>query len=237
MWNLRFRVARYIDCYRALSAKCRPTGVEELIDFCVGSPVLLAQVRSEIAELGKILKTSPPKYSLEIGTNYGGTLFLLCALSAPDAKIISVDLRDGQFGGGYPLRKIPLFRKFPGSGQRLHLIQADSHDAQTLEQVRRALGDNKLDYLFIDADHTYEGVASDFRMYSPLVRPGGMIAFHDIVSYRNETKCEVSRFWNNIKHRHRHLEFVEGLTNGSFPIAVTGEPMETSGIGVLFMPG
>jgi len=37
------------------------------------------------------------------------------------------------------------------------------------------------DFLFIDGDHTYEGVEGDFEMYSPLVRRGGIIAFHDIV--------------------------------------------------------
>jgi predicted O-methyltransferase YrrM len=43
------------------------------------------------------------------------------------------------------------------------------------------LKDNKVDFLFIDADHSYEGVKKDFEMYSPLVRKGGIIAFHDII--------------------------------------------------------
>lgn len=33
--------------------------------------------------------------------------------------------------------------------------------------------------LFIDADHSYEGVRRDFESWSPLVRPGGIVAFHD----------------------------------------------------------
>ena len=234
MATLRTRIARYLHFYRALGAN-RPRGLEEAIDFCVGSPILLAQVRSEIIELGKLLSARSPKHSLEIGTNYGGTLFLLCTLSAPDAKIISVDLPSGPFGGGYPLRKIPLFRRFTKPGQQLDLVRADSHDPGTKQRVMQMLGEQQLDYLFIDADHTYQGVENDFRMYSPLVRRGGMIAFHDIVTYNRDTKCEVARFWNEIKPRYRHLEFVAGLNNGALPIAVTGEPMETSGIGVLFV--
>jgi len=182
------------------------------------------------------LKALAPKRSLEIGTNYGGTLFLLCAVSAPRASIISVDLPFGPFGGGYPKRKAPIFRRFPKSGQELHLIRADSHAADTKERVVRLLRSERLDYLFIDADHTYEGVRRDFEMYSPLVRSGGMVAFHDIVTHQQETQCEVERFWNEIKQHYRHQEFVERPSAGAIPIAVTGAPMETSGIGVLFMP-
>ena len=34
-----------------------------------------------------------------------------------------------------------------------------------------------LDLLFIDGDHSYEGVRQDYKMYSKLVRDGGLIAF------------------------------------------------------------
>ncbi|MEO0196406.1 MAG: class I SAM-dependent methyltransferase [candidate division WOR-3 bacterium] len=43
------------------------------------------------------------------------------------------------------------------------------------------LGNSKLDFLFIEGNHSYEGVKMDFEMYFPLVRKGGIIAFHDIV--------------------------------------------------------
>ncbi len=33
--------------------------------------------------------------------------------------------------------------------------------------------------LFIDADHSYEGVKQDFELWSPLVEPGGLVLFHD----------------------------------------------------------
>ena len=86
-----------------------------------------------------------------------------------------------------------------------------------------------------DADHAYAGVSRDFEMYGPLVRSGGMVAFHDIVTHRQGTSCEVERFWNEVKQRFRYREFVEQPNLGTIPIAVTGAPMETSGIGVLVM--
>jgi len=39
----------------------------------------------------------------------------------------------------------------------------------------------QLDVLFIDGDHSLEGVRQDFLAFAPLVREGGIIAFHDIV--------------------------------------------------------
>ncbi len=37
-----------------------------------------------------------------------------------------------------------------------------------------------LDLLFIDASHEYEAVLRDFVIWSPFVKPGGVVAFHDV---------------------------------------------------------
>lgn len=34
-------------------------------------------------------------------------------------------------------------------------------------------------FIFVDADHSYEGVLGDFKTWSPLLEVGGWIAFHD----------------------------------------------------------
>jgi predicted O-methyltransferase YrrM len=236
MGNLALKVVRYINCYRELTFGKRPSTLEEVVDYCVDRPILMAQVRSEILELGKIMKEAAPQRILEIGTNYGGTLFLLCTLSTPDAKIISLDLPFAPFGGGYPRRKIPLFRRFSRARQKLHLLRADSHLPETKERVLRILDGDKLDFLFIDADHTYSGVRRDFEMYAPLVRSDGIVAFHDIVAHKRGTLSEVERFWDEVKQQYRHREIVEEVELGSAPVAVTGASMATAGLGVLYMP-
>ncbi len=45
-------------------------------------------------------------------------------------------------------------------------------------------------------------------MYSPLVRKGGLIAFHDILKNPIETRCEVYLFWNEIKKSYNYQEIV-----------------------------
>ncbi len=223
MAKLLLKGVRYLKCYGELALGGKPTTIEGTIDYCVDRPILMTQVRSEAVALGKMLKARAPARSLEIGTNYGGTLLLLCNLSAPSATIISVDLPSGRFGGGYPRRKIPLFRKFPKSGQQLHLIRADSHLPETKERVLRILNDESLDYLFLDGDHSYEGVRRDFEMYAPLVRSGGLIALHDIAMHYRDAECQVDKFWSEVKNQYRHEEIVEDPRQG------------WAGLGILFV--
>jgi predicted O-methyltransferase YrrM len=64
--------------------------------------------------------------------------------------------------------------------QTVHAVHGDSHEAEMLHRLCGALDHRPIDLLFIDGDHTYDGVRSDYSMYSPLVRRGGLIAFHDI---------------------------------------------------------
>lgn len=46
-------------------------------------------------------------------------------------------------------------------------------------QAARHVEDGALDFVFIDADHTYEGCKRDIDAWFPKVRAGGLIAGHD----------------------------------------------------------
>lgn len=167
------------------------------------------QIKEEFLELLKIFKEQNPKYILEIGTANGGTLFSFCKLARENVIIISIDLPEGLYGGGYPKWKIPIYQSFRKPNQKLYLLREDSHQQETLEKVKEILDGNQLDFLFIDGDHSYEGVKKDFEMYSPLVRKEGIIAFHDIVKHPAETKCEVEKLWNEIKNKFAFQELIQ----------------------------
>jgi predicted O-methyltransferase YrrM len=186
----------------------------------LGVSIEPAQVREEIAKLLEIAAGLRPRVVLEIGTARGGTLFLFTRVADPNAKIISIDLPGGPFGGGYPRWKVPLYKSFARGGQRIYLLRRDSHDPRTLEEVERILGGERVDFLFIDGDHSYEGVKRDLKMYSPLVRKGGIVAFHDIVPGPPENVGGVPEFWNQIKTYFRHLEIVKDWNQGGFGIGV-----------------
>lgn len=128
------------------------------------------QKPDELAELLDAAAKTDPTVIVEIGSDAGGTLAAWAEMF-PDAWLISIDLPAGSdYGSGHPHRL-----------HRASLIEADSHAPATKAQLCEMLQDGRVDVLFIDADHSYEGVRQDFEMYSPLVRQGGLVAFHDTV--------------------------------------------------------
>jgi predicted O-methyltransferase YrrM len=183
----------------------------------------LMQNMDELRGLVKSLQEIELKNVCEIGTFRGGTLFVWCQIAAEDANIFSIDLPGGEFGGGYHERCLPFFGSFRKERQALHCLRGDSHSPLVRDQFSEKLGHRRLDFLFIDGDHRYAGVKQDYEDYSPFVRSGGVIAFHDIVRRADEPTVEVWRFWNEIKQQHRHAEFVE-----------TGRERRRIGLGLIY---
>jgi hypothetical protein len=138
----------------------------------------------------------------------------MARLSASDARIASLDLPGGEFGGGYRWFQKPILKSFTHSDQRLHLLQGDSHDINMETAVRDIFGKGRnIDLLFIDGDHSYKGVKQDYDSYACLVRAGGIIAFHDIADHTIKS-CQVSQFWEELKPLHRHEEIIEDRAQG-----------------------
>jgi predicted O-methyltransferase YrrM len=182
------------------------------------------QKTSEITALLRLLQAEPPQTVLEIGTAGGGTLFLLARVAAADALLVSVDLRHGRFGGGYPAWRGRFYRSFAREDQRVEPLRGNSHDQRLKMRVERLLDGRALDFLFIDGDHAYDGVQQDFADYSPLVPPGGLIAFHDIVPGgfgKHGDPGGVPTFWRELRaSRPDVIELVEDWEWGSCGIGV-----------------
>jgi len=105
----------------------------------------------------------------------------------------------------------------------LHFIRKNSHEQNTLQEVKGILNNDKIDFLYIDGDHTYEGVKSDFKMYSDFVADGGIVAFHDIIPSPSDNRIEVNEFWNELKEQYGQTKEIVADPNQGF-----------GGIGVLY---
>lgn len=68
-------------------------------------------------------------------------------------------------------------------GNRSILLRETSQDA-----VKR-FDDNSLDFVYIDANHTYEYVRDDLNRWSCKVRPGGLIAGDDYINWPGVSKA------------------------------------------------
>lgn len=124
----------------------------------------IQQDYTEVWELVQLLSALNPQRCLEIGNACGGTTLVWKAIYP---KVVSVDLYPVGSGDG-----IITMDMFDG----VEFILEDSHSPKALEQAQKFA---PYDFLFIDGDHTREGVKMDYDMYAPLVRPGGVVAFHD----------------------------------------------------------
>ncbi|HET6437338.1 MAG TPA: TylF/MycF/NovP-related O-methyltransferase [Anaeromyxobacter sp.] len=78
--------------------------------------------------------------------------------------------------GGHP----GLARILKAIGPEVTHLPSYSHEAAP--QLARRFGDGTPPaFMFIDGDHTYQGVRRDILDYYPLLAPGGVIAFHDFL--------------------------------------------------------
>ncbi len=70
-----------------------------------------------------------------------------------------------------------------------------------VEALMQLHGRSQIDFLFIDGDHSDEGVRKDFALFAPLVREGGIVAFHDIADadWMREHDCYVYQLWSQVK--------------------------------------
>jgi predicted O-methyltransferase YrrM len=183
----------------------------------------ITQVPDEIEWLFELVRSDRPRTVLEIGFDRGGTLFLWTRAATDDARLIAVDAAPpGALGLWSPF---PLtLRGFATGRQRVDLLMsADSHAPATVGRVRRLLNGGAVDFLFVDGDHSYEGAWSDFRTYGPLVRPNGLIAFHDVSPSPSADTEGTSRFWQEFKASHETDERVVDH-RGGFGIGVYRVP-------------
>lgn len=174
-----------------------------------GGVKFLVQAQEEIGWLLEHVRTEQPRRVLEIGTANGGTLYLWTRVVAPDAVLVAVDSTPlGRLGRCSPLAL--LCASFARRSQRIALVfGAASQRDETRRRVEQILDGDQVDFLFIDGDHSYEGARADFELYSPLVRPRGLVAFHDIAA-PDELGFGVPKLWRELSASYPSSEIVAG---------------------------
>ena len=148
---------------------------------------------------------------LEIGVRHGGTAATWCEMvkERPRGIVVGVDWPEKDGLGWDGARDVDdrLTMRYP---DHYLSVFGDSH---TLGVFSRVKDYAPFDLLFVDGDHSAAGCAGDFADYGPMVRSGGVVAFHDIVDtdLTRRVNCRVCEVWRRVRSAAAaHVEFSVG---------------------------
>lgn len=180
-----------------------------------------SQDASELRRLIELFKDNGVRSYCEIGARHGDA-FHEIMLSLPIGSFgVAADMPGGAWGKtGTDTALTRATQDLRRRGYDIEVVIGDSHSRAVQDKVR-AFG--PFDALFIDADHTLEGVKADWLAYKDMSR---IVAFHDINGEGQTDKArglpiEVHKLWRDLRQKYCHVEFVN--------------PAAKFGIGALFV--
>ncbi len=145
----------------------------------------------------------------ELGVSKGRFTMYLCA-TMHDMKMTAVDLWEEQPGNTAPGAQTYENWTHDENLSRFKGLCADYFPNRVrilrMDTVKAAdfIDDESLDFVFIDADHSFEGCTRDIDAWEPKVRKGGMVAGHDY-HWPTVRKAVDARGWPKIGRLHDHV--------------------------------
>jgi predicted O-methyltransferase YrrM len=146
-------------------------------------------------------KWDEPKNILDVGVYDGGSTFYLNHFAN---NHITVDLHNpSRFHLGAMV-----------CSHTYEYVGGDSHLPSMTEYFKKY----DWDFVFIDGDHSYEGVKADFYNILPYLRKNTPVAFHDVVisDFHHTHGCYVGEFWEDLKKEYPATKFEEFKTNAEW---------------------
>lgn len=174
----------------------------------------------ELVVINTLVRSAKPKTGFEIGTFDGRTTLNIAANGGEEFLINTLDLPStSRNGTTYRLDEEDLqFIKKPASGGRFLKHPYSG-------RIRQLYGDSAsfdfrpfsktIDLMFIDGSHSYENVLSDSRNALEIVRPGGIILWHD---YDTEWWFGVTRALNELYEKDHVLQGIRHIVGTSICI-------------------
>ena len=134
-----------------------------------------------------VAKNEDYKVFVELGVWKGHSIaYLADKLRGRDCEVYAIDLFENTYRWADEKEKANLLEQVPYiydiynkylqiTGTRDLITDIKGVSWECAEQFE----DDSVDFIFIDADHSYDAVNKDIRAWSPKVRKGGMISGHD----------------------------------------------------------
>ncbi len=145
--------------------------------FCLG--VVGPETQTSVAERDCISRYSVnKKRAAEIGVWHGVTTCRIAESLTPDGLVYAVDnYAVGRLGISF---QYAVARR--NTSKWRNKIQFVRHTGQQAAALLKERFQPALDLIFIDGDHSYEGLRADWEAWTPLLGCDGVVALHDSCS-------------------------------------------------------
>lgn len=140
-------------------------------------------IHAHLLTLFGLVLSSAAKTVIELGVNTGeSTIALLEAVAATNGKLISVDIHD-----------------FPTTRQMLERYDLTNrwefHHMDDIKFATEVWPKGELaDLIFFDTSHQFEHTKREIEVFEPILRPGGVMVFHDTVTHYEGVQKPINEF-------------------------------------------
>lgn len=141
---------------------------------------------------------------VEIGSWMGAsTCFIASGLRYKNSKVYAVDNFQGLSTCGEDASWYNRHFKQLGTHSTLEIFQRNFHELGLEQRAQPVVSDSiaavakleslrgRVDFIFIDGDHSYDACKADIEAWAPMVRKGGVMAFHDFGSRADGVTCAI----------------------------------------------
>lgn len=143
------------------------------------------------------IKWLPAKRPTQTAEEYLEYLWLVC--SCVDPAVLEIGVKDGHQRRFYD--DLLSCRRYVGVDVREETpadIIGRSRDSEIVKGLKEFEPDG-WDIIFIDGNHSREGVRGDYEIYKDLIRPGGYLALHDTHHDHAEYCDGAAVLWKEIQ--------------------------------------
>ena len=140
--------------------------------------------------------------AVEIGVYFGASTALLREALAPDGELVGID-------PFFPGRLGVSFQKMAAKNEIARRRGAAVRLVRALSQVAGKTWETPIDFLFIDADHSWAGIDGDWKGFAGWVEPGGLVALHDSFPIAGRPPLDSVRYFAEVVAKDERFEQID----------------------------
>lgn len=133
------------------------------------------------AQLFRLAQRSALRTVVEIGSYLGASAVALAeglkAAGNNTARVYCIDTWQNEGMSEGPADHMATFRRNTAPYDQL-ILPVRGRSTDVAAELLARIG--PIDLLFVDGDHSYDGVLADWRTFGPAMRTHGVAAFHDV---------------------------------------------------------